>query len=140
MNGMLVADRLYALHCRPLEWDECRGRVRLSLRWQALAEDGPPLAEHAVLAVLEGRAELPDDHPLHAAHPAGLEVLRCGWEAVVRPERPLSAAALRLPAQPLAALAARMAAAINELAAYAGVEPLLTPADLATLELPEAPG
>ncbi|MCS6969783.1 MAG: hypothetical protein RMM29_02825 [Planctomycetota bacterium] len=130
----LLADRLYAVHCRPQEWDECRAAVQLTLRWHPLAEDEGAVAERqAVLVVLSAHAALPEGHPLRAAHPQGLEVLRCGWEAVLACAPPRSAAQLALPEEILAVLVQRAAALVNELAQRAGLAPLLDAATIRAL-------
>jgi hypothetical protein len=129
MRASLAADRLYALSLRPQEWDGLREHAELALRWGPVADDPEaPAARHWFLLVVEARVRLPAGDPLAATHPQGLEVMRCGWEAELALPVALPAAGVDDDPALVGALLGKAADAVNDLAARAGLEPLLTPA------------
>ena len=127
MLATLAADRLYALSLRPQEWDGLRERAELAIRWGPLADDpAVPARRHWFLLVVEARVRPPDGDPLAAQHAAGLEVLRCGWEAELELPVDLPASAIDDDPDLVARLLRHIADTVNDVAARAGVPPLLT--------------
>jgi hypothetical protein len=130
MRPTLAADRLYALSIRPQEWDGLRPHARLALRWGPLADDPEaPARRHWFLLLVEARVLPPQGDPLRAAQPDGIEVLRCGWEAELETPVDLPASALEADDEMLATLLGRIVALVNEVAAKAGADALLGPAE-----------
>lgn len=133
MRARLAADRLYALSIRPQEWDGLRDAVELALRYGPMDEGAEAAKRHWTLLLLEARARLPADDPLAPAHPDGLEVLRLGWEAELELPLALPPSALEEDPAEVPALLAKAAALVNDCAARAGVEALLSPEMVAAL-------
>ncbi len=127
MHASLAADRLYALSLRPQEWDGLRERAELALRWGPLADDpAQPARRHWFLLVVECRVRPPDGDPLAAQNAAGLEVLRCGWEAELELPVDLPASAIDDDPELVVRLLRHIAETVNDVAARAGVAPLVS--------------
>lgn len=134
MRARLAADRLYALSLRPQEWDANRERASLTLRYGPLAEGDDATTRHWALLLVEVRVRLAPGDQLAAENPDGIEVLRLGWEAELELPVALPPAALEEDPGEVPALLAKAAALVNDCAARAGVEPLLTAELLTALQ------
>lgn len=128
MRARLAADRLYAFSLRPQEWDAHRERAVLALRYGPMTDDADSATtRHWMLLVVEARVRLPNSDPLAQAHPDGLEVLRCGWEAELELPIALPAQAVEEDPAEVPTLLAKIAALVNDCATRAGIDVLLTP-------------